>query len=126
VLRAIMRGWVMVLFLLGSLSVAADIPQVSADVGPCTAAFTVTDAAQKPLYDAKIKTIVRHGFMSKRKVELEIGTDANGKARFTGLPHEVKKPIEFSVRYKDVMKTITHDPATNCHANFDVALGTKP
>ncbi len=108
-----------------ALTRAADIPQVSADVGPCTANFIITDAAQKPLYDAKIKTIVRYGFLSKRKVELEIGTDAAGKARFTGLPHEVKKPIEFTIRYKGMTKTITHDPATNCHANFDVALGAK-
>ncbi len=114
------------LFLACVLARAADIPQVSADVGPCTAEFTVTDAAQKPLYDAKIKTIVRHGFMSKRKVELEIGTDADGKARFTGLPHEVKKPIEFAVRYKDITKTVKHDPATDCHAHFNVSLGTKP
>ncbi len=108
-----------------ALTRAADIPHVSADVGPCTANFTVSDSAQKPLYDAKIKTIVRNGFMSKRKVELEIGTDAAGKARFTGLPHEVKKPIEFAIRYKGMTKTITHDPAANCHANFDVALGAK-
>ncbi len=121
----IVRGSVIVLFLLSSLLLAADIPQVSADVGPCTANFTVSDSAQKPLYDAKIKSIVRYGFLSKRKVELEIGTDAAGKARFTGLPHEVKKPIEFTVRYKGMTKTITHDPAANCHANFDVALGAK-
>lgn len=94
-------------------------------MGPCTADFTVTDAAQKPLYDAKIKTIVRHGFLSKRKVELEVGTDAAGRARFTGLPHEVKKPIEFTVRYKELAKSITHDPASNCHVQLEVSLGSK-
>jgi hypothetical protein len=114
---------------LGVLAVAplhsADMPQISADIGPCTAEFTVTDAGKKPLYNAKIHTIIRYGFMSKRKTELEIGTDVNGQARFTGLPHEVKKPIQFTVRAQGLSKTVTHDPASNCHANFEVALGGK-
>ena len=80
---------------------AADVPQVSADAGPCWAEFTVFDAAKKPIYLAKITTVVRYGFLSKRKTELELSTDVNGKGKFTGLPHDVKKPLEFVITYKD-------------------------
>lgn len=110
------------LFVGGSISRAADMPQLSADAGPCWAEFTVTDAAKKPVYLAKITTVVRFGFMSKRKTDLELSTDFNGKGKFTGLPHDVKKPLAFTITYQDQSKTVTHDPATNCHAAFDVAL----
>ena len=104
---------------------AADVPQISADAGPCWVEFTVTDAAKKPVYLARINTVVRYGFMSKRKTELELSTDSNGKGKFTGLPHDVKKPLAFTITYQDQSKTVTHDPATNCHASLDVALASK-
>jgi hypothetical protein len=104
---------------------AAEEPQISADLGTCWADFTVTDAARKPVYLAKIHTIIRYGFLNKRKTELELQTDVNGKGRFTGLPHEVKKPLEFDIGYKGQTKTVTHDPASNCHAAIEVELGSK-
>jgi hypothetical protein len=122
------RGKIVLFFCLvlgGGTLRAADVPQLSADAGPCWVEFTVTDAANKPVYLAKITTIVRYGFMSKRKTELELSTDSNGKGKFTGLPHDVKKPLAFTITYKDQSKTVTHDPATNCHATFDVSLAGK-
>lgn len=104
---------------------AADAPLISADIGPCWVDFTVTDAAKKPVYLAKIHTMIRYGFMSKRKIDLELSTDLNGKGRFTGLPQTVKKPIEFTVSYKEQSKTVTHDPASNCHAAVEVELGSR-
>ena len=104
---------------------AADVPQISADAGPCWVEFTVTGAANKPIYLAKINTVVRYGFMSKRKTELELSTDSNGKGKFTGLPHDPKKPLAFTITYQDQSKTVRHDPATNCHATFDVSLASK-
>jgi hypothetical protein len=121
------RGWVFIACFtcLAPILCAAQEPQISADVGPCWVDFTVTDAAHKPVYLAKIHTTIRYGFLNKRKTELELQTDTNGKGKFTGLPHEVKKPIEFDVTYKDQSKTVTHDPATNCHASMEVELGSR-
>ena len=111
--------------LCGCLLRAAEAPQISADIGPCWVDFTVTDAAKKPVYLAKIHTVIRYGFMSKRKIDLELSTDSNGKGKFTGLPQTVKKPIEFTVSYQEQSKTVTHDPGSNCHAAIEVALGSK-
>ena len=113
---------IVLLSLIAICASAADMPQLSADAGPCWAEFTVTDAAGRPAYLAKIHTVVRYGFMNKRKTELDLSTDTNGKGKFTGLPHEVKKPIEFNITYKDTSKTVTHDPATDCHALLEVKL----
>ncbi len=101
----------------------AQEPQLSADAGPCWVEFTVTDAAKKPAYAAKIHTIVRYGFMSKRKTELDLSTDSNGKGKFTGLPEQVKKPVEFTITYEGKIKTVKHDPGTNCHQSMEVQIG---
>jgi hypothetical protein len=99
-----------------------DIPVIKAELGPCSADFTVTDAQNKPLYDAKIHVIVRYGFMSKRKSELEIGTNGDGKARIEGLPSKVKKPLEIKISHGEMSKIVAHDPGLECQASFDVAL----
>ena len=102
----------------------ADVPSVSAGMGPCTADFIVVDAANKPVFNAKIHTAVKYGFMSKRDTDLEIGTDSDGKARIEGLPTKLKKPpMEFTIRSGDTSKSVTNDPAANCHPTFNVTLG---
>lgn len=118
----------LLLFLVGlcpPLATTADVPVIKGELGPCSADFTVMDAGSKPLYDAKIYATVRYGFMSRRKTDLEIGTNSDGKARIEGLPDKVKKPLEFQIRHEQNVKSLLHDPATECHANFTVALGTQ-
>ncbi len=101
-------------------------PAISADLGPCSADFRVTDMAGKPLYNAKIQTQVRYGFLGARKLDLEIGTDSNGLARFVKLPAQAKKgPMTFTITYQDWNAEFSYDPVTNCHAEYVVPLG-KP
>jgi hypothetical protein len=105
---------------------STEVPVVNASLGPCTADFTVTDSTGKPIYNAKILVTISYGFMGKRKTDLEIGTNSDGKARFEGLPDRLKKPpMEFKVWTADQEKTVTNDPAVNCHPSFSVAMG-KP
>lgn len=107
-----------------SVANPADVPTINGGMGSCTADFTVVDAQNKPIYDAKIHLKVKYGFMSKKDTDLEIGTDSNGKARFEGLPEKLKKPpMEFTVASGTMNKSVTNDPATNCHATFAVTLG---
>jgi hypothetical protein len=104
----------------------ADVPVGRAELGPCTADFTVKDSSNKPIYDARINVIIRYGFLSLRKLEIEVGTNNDGKARFEGLPAKSKRPIEFTIRLSsssNQTKTVSFDPAAQCHANFDVVLG---
>ncbi len=101
--------------------------RISANLGPCSADFKVTDMAGKPLYNAKIKTQVRTGFLGMRKLDLEVGTDAGGRAQFVKLPAQVKKgPMTFTVTYGDQSAEFSYDPVTNCHAEYAVPLGKPP
>jgi hypothetical protein len=101
-----------------------DVPTISGGMGPCTADFTVVDGSNKPIYDAKIHVKMNYGFMSKRNTDLEIGTNSDGKARLEGLPEKLKKPpMEFTIRSGDATKSVTNDPAVECHPTFNVSLG---
>jgi len=103
-----------------------DVPVIKGDLGPCSADFTVLDSNNKPVYDAKVHVTILYGFMNKRKSDLEIGTNSDGKARIEGLPDKLKKPpLEFRIRGGDLRKSVTQNPATDCHASFNVQLG-KP
>jgi hypothetical protein len=98
------------------------VTEISADLGPCKAAFRVTDMAGSPLYNAKIKTTIRYGFLSKRRLELEAATNADGRARFIKLPAQVKQPLQFDVVYQDQTASFSIDPATDCEAERTVPL----
>jgi hypothetical protein len=101
-----------------------DVPSVSAGMGPCTADFTVVDASNKAVYNARIHVKVKYGFMSKRDSDLDLGTNSDGKAHIEGLPNKLKKPpLEYSIQYGGLSKSVTNDPAADCHPHFDVTLG---
>jgi hypothetical protein len=112
------------LVLCGTLIAAnsPEIPVVDGGLGSCRADFTVKDGSGKPIYNAKIHVTIKYGFLSKRKAELEVGTNSDGKASVTGLPNLPKKPLEFTVKSGTVEKTVTDDPSDNCNATFDVTL----
>jgi hypothetical protein len=126
--RLLVLAAAVLLLLLSGIFVAADtqeIPVVNAGLGPCSVDFTVEDGSHKPLYDAKINVTIRYGFLSKRRTDLEVGTNGDGKARFEGLPSKVKKALEFRVHHGQLTKTISHDPADRCQASYTVVLTTQ-
>ncbi len=99
-----------------------EVPQVDAQIGPCKADFIVKDGAGKPIYNAKISALIRYGFFSMRKTEVEVGTNSDGKARVVGLPESTKKPLEFVIKSGTVSHTVTDDPSATCSAAYDVTL----
>ena len=118
---------VVFLFLGGGLvaAQAPQIPVVDGALGSCRADFTVKDGSDKPIYNAKIHVLIKYGFLSKRKTELEVGTNSDGRASVTGLPNMPKRPLEFSIKSGTVEKTVTDDPSDNCNATFDVTLSLR-
>jgi hypothetical protein len=102
------------------------IPAVDGAVGPCSADFTVTDPDNKPVYAANIKVHIAYGFMYARKLDLEVGTNTDGKARFTGLPERVKRGLYFEASESDRTAETFVDPSTTCKSQFTVILRKKP
>ena len=120
-----MKSFAIGVVVLGAMLMSAqqkppEVPKVDAGAGACWVDFSVTQH-QKPVYNAKIHAQVRYGIA--HKTDVEVGTNYEGKARISGLPQKVRKPpLTFDVRKGNAITAIPHDPATNCHASYDVVL----
>jgi hypothetical protein len=101
---------------------AAKVAVVDGSLGPCSAEFKVTDTAGKPAQDAKISVRIAYGFMSLHKLDLEVTTNSEGKARFEGLPSTVKRPLEFRAVQGKLEGVAVDDPAKTCKAQHDLVL----
>ena len=101
------------------------IPVIDGGIGPCSADFTVNDSAGAPVYDAKIRVHIAYRFMNLHKLDLEAGTNAAGKARFTGLPDKPKQGLFFRASEGDREGSAFDDPAKTCKAQFTVVLSRK-
>ncbi len=101
------------------------IPVVDGAIGPCSADFIVTDSTGAPVYAAKIKVHIAYGFGSFHKLDLEVSTNADGKARFSGLPDHLKRGLYFHASEDDRVGDAFDDPANTCKGQFTVALQKK-
>jgi hypothetical protein len=109
----------------GQAQTTADPKSVSVidgGIGPCTADFTVNDEAGKPVYAATIRLHIAYGFMNAHKLDLEVGTNAAGKARFTGLPDRTRQGLFFRASEGAREASAFDDPAKTCQAAFTVSL----
>jgi hypothetical protein len=98
------------------------VPALDGGIGPCSADFIITDANGAPVYAAKVKVHIAYGFINVRKLDLELGTNADGKARFTGLPDRIKHGIYFKASEGNRTGEAFDDPANTCKAQFTITL----
>ncbi len=98
------------------------VAEVDAGLGPCTADFIITDADGKPIYAANIRVHIAYGFMSLHKFDLQVGTNADGKARFIGLPEKSKQGLFFRASEGDREGSVFDNPSQACKAQFTVVL----
>lgn len=91
-----------------------EVPVVSAEIGKCSVQFSVSDSEKKPLYNAKIRAVIRYGFMNMRKVSVEVGTNSDGKAQITGLPYTPNKEFAFEITSGNFLKIVAHAPSAKC------------
>lgn len=101
---------------------AHKVPAIDGGIGPCSVEFTVRDSSGKPLYAAKVRVHIAYGFMNVRKLDLEQGTNVDGKASFTGLPQKVKQPLEFTATKDNLQGSATYNPAESCKATRTITL----
>ena len=99
-----------------------EIPVIDGGIGPCSADLTITDSAGAPIYAAKAKVHIAYGFMNARKLDLEVGTNADGRARFTGLPDRIKHGFYFQASEGDRSGQAFDDPTNTCKAAFTIQL----
>jgi hypothetical protein len=103
-----------------------DIPATDAGSGPCSIELAVTSSDGKPVYAAKIDYHAAYGFLGTHKLDMTVYTNADGKAKFTGIPAKVKNPpIEFRAAKDDLVGIATMDPASECQARHDIVMDKK-
>lgn len=103
------------------------VPSIDAALGPCSADFLVNDADGHPVYLAKISTRVAYGFGSFHKLDLEISTNVDGKARFTGFPATLKHGLYFQATDSQNRTAVAFDdPEKTCEKQFTLTLQPPP
>lgn len=104
----------------------ANPPVIDGGAGPCSLELTVLGvlgADQKPVYNATVKVHITYGFGGFHHLDLQAGTDSDGKVKFTGLPAKVHNPpLEFDAAKDQLEGTVTYDPSAECQAKHDVKL----
>lgn len=106
---------------------AKHVPVIDAAAGPCSVEFTVTDPKGKPVYAATIDVHVAYGFMGAHRLDLEVGTNIDGKARFAGLPVKVKGgTLYFTVLQGELSGSSFYNPAKSCDAKQGIFLTKSP
>lgn len=103
---------------------ASDKPAVvDGGLGRCSLEVTVLGPDSKPVYGASVKVHIAYGFGGFHKLDLEVGTDSAGKAKFTGLPSRVRRPpLEFDATKDDLSGSLNYDPATECVAMHSITM----
>ena len=99
------------------------VPIIDGGAGSCSVELTVRSADGKPIYAAAVKVHVKYGFGGMRKLDLEAGTNSEGKVKFTGLPARVQRPpLEFHGSKDELEGVASFDPLGECHALRDIIL----
>jgi len=98
-----------------------DLPTLKAGLGSCSADFTVKDADGKPVYLATIHVRIRYGPMNIKRMDLEVSTNDEGKARVEGLPLKAR-PLAYDIQKGDQKAAVEQNVATTCQATHEVSL----
>ncbi|MGB9492055.1 MAG: hypothetical protein WCA92_16455, partial [Terriglobales bacterium] len=70
-----------------------------------------------------VKVHIKYGFGGMRRLDLEAGTNSDGKVKFAGLPIRVQRPpLEFQASRDDFAGTGLFNPSTECQARHDITL----
>jgi hypothetical protein len=101
---------------------ARTVPVLDGGIGPCTADIVITDAKGAPVYAATIKVHIAYGFMNARKLDLQLGTNVDGKARFTGLPDKIKHGFYFRASEGERSGEAFDDPTNTCKAQLPITI----
>jgi hypothetical protein len=101
----------------------ANPPVMDGGAGPCSLELTVLGAEDKPIYNATVKVHITYGFGGFHHLDLQAGTNSDGKVKFIGLPSRVHRPpLEFDAAKDQLEGSVTYDPSSECQAKHDLKL----
>src|ERR1700722_3544629 len=101
------------------------IPVMDGEAGACTLALTITTGRGIPVYAAIIRVHLAYGFAGIRKLDLQAGTNWEGKVRFVGLPSKIRgAPVEFRATKDQLAGIALFDPQLECQGRHDILIDT--
>ncbi|MGA8538035.1 MAG: hypothetical protein WB566_00965, partial [Terriglobales bacterium] len=72
---------------------------------------------------ATVKVHIKYGFGGMRRLDLEAGTNSDGKVKFSGLPAKVQRPpLEFQASKDEFRGVVAFDPSTECQGYHEITL----
>ena len=99
------------------------VPVIDGGAGSCSVELKVRGADGKPVYAATVKVHIKYGFGGIRRLDLEAGTNSDGKVKLAGLPARVQRPpLEFHASKDELEGIASFDPSTECQAKREIAL----
>jgi len=99
------------------------VPIIEGGAGPCSLELTVVGGDGKPVYAATVKVHIAYGFGGMRKLDLEAGTNSDGKVKFAGLPARVQRPpLEFQASKDEFTGVAAFYPSKECQGRHDITL----
>jgi len=99
------------------------VPVIQGGAGPCSLELTVRGADGQPVYAATVKVHIAYGFGGMRKLDLEAGTNSDGKVKFAGLPARVQRPpLEFHASKDEYEGVAAFDPSAECQGKHGITL----
>jgi hypothetical protein len=102
---------------------SSQIPVIDGAVGPCSLELTILGADAKPVYNATVKVHITYGFGGFHHLDLQAGTNSDGKVKFTGIPAKVHNPpLEFDATKDGLEGSINYDPLNECRGKHEVNI----
>jgi hypothetical protein len=101
------------------------VPEISGNLGGCSVEIHVIDSMGKPVYGAQVSVHIRYGFGGFHRLDLQIGTNSDGFARFVGLTERARMPLSFYADYHGRETVVPVDLRENCHQKQDAAIPDK-
>lgn len=102
------------------------VPEISGNLGGCSVEIRVIDSAGKPVYGAQVSVHIRYGFGGFHRLDLQVGTNSDGRVRFVGLTERARMPLSFYADYQGRETVVPVDLRSNCHQNQNAAIPDKP
>ena len=102
------------------------MPVLDGGAGPCSVEFSILMPDGKPAQGATVKVHIAYRFLGMHKLDLQAGTNSDGKVRFSGLPAKVRlSQLEFDAVKDQLAGTAKVDPAKECHATREIKLAAQ-
>ncbi|MGE5206922.1 MAG: hypothetical protein ACM3PW_15010 [Chlamydiota bacterium] len=105
---------------------AEKVPEISGNLGGCSVEIRVIDSAGKPVYGAQVSVHMRYGFGGFHRLDLQVGTNSEGRVRFVGLTERARMPLSFYADYHGRETVVPVDLREKCHQKQHAAIPDKP